>query len=299
MSTQASSSRPLSGIFLFQTFLHYAIFLRQEINVTTRTASFSAIWIWIFHLPAHQLNSFIFFVSFFMIDKKWIYKRLMDCLSDWLADQLAYRLAELQTDLLVINDQLTEWLCYWPTHRLADRLTDWLKYGLTELLALLLTDYLPERLSYWLTILLTDYLTDWLTDWLTDYLTDWFTARLSWWLTISATHLLKNRQILLAKWLTEWRLTNRRTDEPTQPVDWQTDGRIDDWRTDGLGPMEWQVNEWQKFYYDWPVMSDYLNRPDSLKWPITWLIHWPTDWLVGWLTQLLREGIILCLLQFS
>ena len=67
-----------------------------------------------------------------------------------------------------------------------------------------------------------------------------------------------------------------------------------------LGLTEWQVNGSRtEIYYDWPIMSDYLNRSDSLKWPITWLIHWPTDWLVGWLTQLLREGIILCLLQFS
>lgn len=144
--------------FFISNFSALCHFLRQEINVTTRTASFSAIWIWIFHLPAHQLNSFIFFVSFFMIDKKWIYKRLMDCLSDWLADQLTYRLAELLTDLLVINDQLTDWLCYWPTHRLTDRLTDWLKYGLTD------------WLSPWKTVLLTDYLTDWLTDWLSHWL---------------------------------------------------------------------------------------------------------------------------------
>ena len=292
MSTQASSSRPLSGIFLFQIFLHYAIFLRQEINVTTRTASFSAIWIWIFHLPAHQLNSFIFFVSFFMIDNKWIYKRLMDCLSDWLADQLAYRLAELLTDLLVINDQLTDWLCYWLTHRLTDRLTDWLNYSLADLLALLLTDCLPERLSYWLTILLTD--------WLTDYLTDWFTARLSWCLTISATYLLKNRQILMAKWLTDWMTIDEPTDWRTNERNRRTDRPMDGLTTDGLGLTEWQVNGSRtEIYYDWPVMSDYLNRPDSLKWPITWLIHWLTDWLVGWLTQLLREGIILCLLQFS
>ena len=167
MSTQASSSRPLSGIFLFQIFLHYAIFLRQEINVTTRTASFSAIWIWIFHLPAHQLNSFIFFVSFFMIDNKWIYKRLMDCLSDWLADQLAYRLAELLTDLLVINDQLTDWLCYWLTHRLTDRLI--------KLLSCWLTRSLTDWLSPWKTVLLTDYLTDWLTDWLSHWLIHWTT----------------------------------------------------------------------------------------------------------------------------
>ena len=251
MSTQASSSRPLSGIFLFQIFLHYAIFLRQEINVTTRTASFSAIWIWIFHLPAHQLNSFIFFVSFFMIDNKWIYKRLMDCLSDWLADQLAYRLAELLTDLLVINDQLTDWLCYWLTHRLTDRLTDWLNYSLADLLALLLTDCLPERLSYWLTILLTD----WLTDWLTDYLTDWFTARLSRCLTISATYLLKNRQILMAKWLTDWMTIDEPTDWRTNERNRRTDRPMDGLTTDGLTDLDWRSDRWmahgQKF-----IMTD-------------------------------------------
>ena len=242
--------------------------------------------------PPTQL--FHLFRVFFMIDNKWINKRLMDCLSDWLADQLAYRLAELQTDLLVINDQLTEWLCYWPTHRLADRLTDWLKYGLTELLALLLTDYLPERLSYWLTILLTDYLTDWLTDWLTDYLTDWFTARLSWWLTISATHLLKNRQILLAKWLTEWRLTNRRTDEPTQPVDWQTDGRIDDWRTDGL--TDWRTwtdgvtGEWMTEILLWLTGHVWLLKSPWLTKMTYYLTYSLAYWLTGWMINPTSSG---------
>ena len=247
MSTQASSSRPLSGIFLFQTFLHYAIFLRQEINVTTRTASFSAIWIWIFHLPAHQLNSFIFFVSFFMIDNKWIYKRLMDCLSDWLADQLAYRLAELLTDLLVINDQLTDWLCYWLTHRLTDRLTDWLNYSLADLLALLLTDCLPERLSYWLTILLTDWLTDWLSHWLIHWTTfmmfDYF------------SNLLKNRQILMAKWLTDWMTIDEPTDWRTNERNRRTDRPMDGLTTDGLTDLDWRSDRWmahgQKF-----IMTD-------------------------------------------
>ena len=172
MSTQASSFRPLSGISSFQTFLHYAIFLRQEINVTTRTDLFSAIWIWIFHLPPNQqdpvndshLSSFSCPFSRSTISESvsdWLTVYLV-CLSVWLADQLAYRLAELLTDLLVINDQLTDWLCYWLTHRLTDCFTDWPKYCLTDLLALLLTDFRSERLSYWLTVLLTDWLTDWL-----------------------------------------------------------------------------------------------------------------------------------------
>lgn len=59
-----------------------------------------------------------------MIDNKWINKRMMDCLSDWLVDQLDYGLAELLTDLLVINDQLTNWL--------TDCVTDWLTVLLTD-----------------------------------------------------------------------------------------------------------------------------------------------------------------------
>ena len=201
---------------------------------------------------------------------------------------------------VLLTDYLTDWLSYWLTILLTDCLTDWLSYWLT----ILLTDYLTDWLSYWLTILLTDYLTDWLTDWLTDYLTDWFTARLSWWLTISATYLLKNRQILLAKWLTDWMTIDEPTDWWTNERNRWTDRPMDGLTTDGL--TDWRTwtdgvtGEWMtEIYYDWPVMSDYLNRPDSLKWPISWLIYWPTDWLVGWLAQLLREGIILCLLQFS
>ena len=202
-------------------------------------------------LPPSCPPTQLFFVSFFMIDNKWIYKRLMDCLSDWLADQLACRLAELLTDLLVINDQLTDWLTvlltdspsYWPTNRLIKLLSCWLTRSLTD------------WLSPWKTVLLTDYLTDWLTDWLTDYLTDWFTARLSWCLTISATYLLKNRQILMAKWLTDWMTIDEPTDWRTNERNRRTDRPMDGLTTDGLTDLDWRSDRWmahgQKF-----IMTD-------------------------------------------
>ena len=104
----------------------------------------------------------------------------------------------------------------------------------------------------------------------------------------------------MTDWLNDdWR-TDELTDQRTQPADWQTDGRIDDWQTDGriddwqtdgLGLTEWQVNGSRtEIYYDWPVMSDYLNRPDSLKWPITRLTYSLAYWLTGWMINPTSSG---------
>ena len=150
-----------------------------------------------------------------------------------------------------ITRSLTNWLSAWKTVLLTDYLTDWLSYWLT----ILLTDCLTDWLSYWLTVSLTDYLTDWLTDRLTDYLTDWFTARLSWWLTISATYLLKNRQILMAKWLTDWMTIDEPTDWRTNERNRRTDRPMDGLTTDGLTDLDWRSDRWiahgQKF-----IMTD-------------------------------------------
>ena len=187
MSTQASSSRPLSGISSFQTFLHYAIFLRQEINVNTRTDLFSAIWIWIFHLPPNQqdpvndshLSSFSCPFS---------RSTISESVSDWWTVCLTDSLTSL----------LTDWLNYWPTYWslmtnwLTDCVTDWLTVLLTALPTDQSTVLLTYLLSYWLTFGLKGCLTDWPSYWLIDWLTD-YPAAILYLLSHKMTYALANR----------------------------------------------------------------------------------------------------------
>ena len=185
---------------------------------------------------------------------------------------------------------LTDSPSYWPTNRLTQvrsysitrSLTKWLSAWKT----VLLTDYLTDWLSYWLTVLLTDYLTDWLTDWLTDYLTDWFTARLSWWLTISATYLLKNRQILMAKWLTDWMTIDEPTDWRTNERNRRTDRPMDGLTTDGLTDLDWRSDRWMNDRnllwltgHVWPLKSPWLTK---MTYYLTYsLAYWLTGWMIN------------------
>ena len=113
-------------------------------------------------------SSFIFFVSIFKINNKWINKRLIDCIS-----RLSVCLSDSLTSLL------TDWLNYWPnywslmTNWLTDCVTDWLTVLLTSLPTDQSTVLLTYSLSYWLTFGLKGCLTDWPSYWLIDWLTDW------------------------------------------------------------------------------------------------------------------------------
>ena len=117
-------------------------------------------------------SSFIFFVSIFKINNKWINKRLIDCIS-----RLSVCLSVCLSDSL--TSLLRDWLNYWPTYWslmtnwLTDCVTDWLTVLLTALPTDQSTVLLTYSLSYWLTFGLKGCLTDWPSYWLIDWLTDW------------------------------------------------------------------------------------------------------------------------------
>ena len=108
---------------------------------------------------------------------------------------------------------------------------------------------------------MSDSLHDFYDDWLFQQPTCWKIDKFIDWMTIDGP--------------TDWRINGRKL------TDWQTDVRIDDWRTEGLGLMNWLVH-WlaANNYHDWSVMSDYLNRPDSLNDLSTdSFTGLPTEWL--------------------
>ena len=146
----------------------------------------------------------------------WLTDRLTDWLTDW---------SDWLTDWLI---WLTDWLTDWPTGWLTDWMTDWSGW------LIWLTDWLTDWLANWLTGQLADWLTDGLTDWPTGWLANWLTDWLS--------------------WLTDWLLTNRKTERLIWP---RPD--VTNWLNDLL--LDWLIE----------LLTD---------WPIYWLIDWLIDRLI-------------------